>query len=207
MTDTNDYQGCFLCSETNPHAVEGHHLVPQRFNGTDQPENMVDLCGSCHNKIEQLYDDQFYERLGVAVDEIDNERVDYSGGRTVDAEQSLDRMVPPTSPHMRIEKLRFFRNIDSPSRKYNPAKSHWVSNPEEFYKGGPTNDTRTGKRIEQFPDNYRMHCSYCHTVFTEHEHSDLARHLRVRHGIENPYEPRDSTFTNPPEDGLLEDMY
>lgn len=34
----------------------------------------------------------------------------------------------------------------------------------------------------------RIHCSYCHTVFTGHEHADAARHLRMHHGISEVYE-------------------
>jgi hypothetical protein len=34
----------------------------------------------------------------------------------------------------------------------------------------------------------RLHCSYCRTVFSSNEEAGMASHLRVRHGVEDPYE-------------------
>jgi len=60
QTDTDK---CYFCPKrTN---IEVHHIVPQRFNGTDKQENLVALCDRCHKKLEQLYDKRFYQRLGI----------------------------------------------------------------------------------------------------------------------------------------------
>jgi len=193
---SKNYEGCYFCDVTNPHAVEGHHLVPQRFNGTDQPENMVDLCGSCHNKIEELYDDAFYERLGVAVDEIENENIHVDSGEQVDASDSLDRKIPPTSEHILVEKTE--------EREHHPKADdgmHSTVQTADALHGREERGQRLPGAKVIWPKGYRLHCGYCHTVYSEDEHSDMARHLRVRHGIENPYEEVDTTFGEKP-DGI-----
>jgi hypothetical protein len=59
-----DTEQCYFCPKRN--GIEVHHIVPQRFNGTDTRENLVALCDRCHKKLEQLYDKRFYEKLGIA---------------------------------------------------------------------------------------------------------------------------------------------
>lgn len=56
---------CFFCGEDTEEVLETHHVVPQRFGGTDRPENLVDVCPSCHGKLESLYDRRFYDALAV----------------------------------------------------------------------------------------------------------------------------------------------
>jgi hypothetical protein len=65
MTDKNT---CFICGENRPNSIEQHHIVPRRFGGSDQDENLVGLCASCHAAIEKLYDKRFYDKLGVESD-------------------------------------------------------------------------------------------------------------------------------------------
>lgn len=55
---------CYLC-ERGSDVIETHHIVPKRFDGSDGEENLVDLCPTCHRKIESLYDKRFYDALGV----------------------------------------------------------------------------------------------------------------------------------------------
>jgi hypothetical protein len=62
--DKADTSRCYFCPKRND--IEVHHIVPQRFNGSDSRENLVALCDRCHRKIEALYDKRFYERLGIA---------------------------------------------------------------------------------------------------------------------------------------------
>jgi hypothetical protein len=62
MTDQNN---CFICGDQRQNSLEQHHIVPKRFNGSDDDENLVTLCASCHAAIEKLYDRRFYEELGV----------------------------------------------------------------------------------------------------------------------------------------------
>lgn len=58
--------GCYFCARTTD--IEVHHIVPQRFNGSDKRENLVGVCERCHKKLEGLYGKRFYEKLGIADD-------------------------------------------------------------------------------------------------------------------------------------------
>jgi hypothetical protein len=62
--DKVDTDRCYFCPRKT--GIEVHHIVPDRFNGTDRRENLVALCERCHKKIEALYDKRFYRALGVA---------------------------------------------------------------------------------------------------------------------------------------------
>jgi len=57
---------CYICGEGNRDILETHHIVPRRFDGSDDAENLVDLCPSCHRAIERLYGKRFYDELGVS---------------------------------------------------------------------------------------------------------------------------------------------
>jgi len=54
---------CYFCPRRD--SLESHHIVPQRFNGSDSAENLVVVCERCHRKLERLYDARFYEGFGV----------------------------------------------------------------------------------------------------------------------------------------------
>ena len=54
---------CYFCGSGPP--LHEHHVIPQRFDGPDTKDNIVELCGSCHKKIERLYDKSFYEWFGI----------------------------------------------------------------------------------------------------------------------------------------------
>lgn len=54
-------QRCYFCGSEGP--IETHHIVPKRFDGTDNEENLVDLCANCHRRLEKLYDKRFYKKL------------------------------------------------------------------------------------------------------------------------------------------------
>lgn len=291
MNDAVDRSVCFFCGEGHAEALEEHHIVPRRLNGSDEPENRVWLCGSCHNKIEQLYDDEFYRRLDVAVDELHREPQDRTTtGVEVDPRDSVGRSIPPHSPHTAYERwtrkltvteieentfsgefAEFISNTkediqrqykqerqsaESPqetANQWDQTLPEWVDseghipvkfpyehsemarfpalvihNPEmdcvnremayetarkdsedeleEFTYVFPDNyfgelrDAKINENMEvmddeqSYPDYYRLHCGYCHTAFSMHEHADMARHLRMRHGIESPYETADTTF-------------
>lgn len=56
---------CYICGGGNSDILETHHIVPQRFDGDDSQDNLVDLCASCHRALEKLYDRRFYKELGV----------------------------------------------------------------------------------------------------------------------------------------------
>jgi len=54
---------CYICGEDNPNVLQTHHLIPRRYGGSDQSENLVRLCANCHQAIESLYDDEFFDWL------------------------------------------------------------------------------------------------------------------------------------------------
>lgn len=290
MNENVDRSECYFCSEGHSEALEEHHIVPQRFNGSDEPENTVWLCGSCHDKIERLYDDEFYRRLGVAVDEVKQEPTDRTTtGHKVKPRNSNSREIPAYSPHIEFEDwdvdvtITGIREGDVPESispvveaekeailsqyeteraeawdardvadEWDEELPEWVNqdghapvsfafehgnmaeypvpivqNPEKDYfdrerakaadddsdydwvfnyktrkknaETGEAFSTPLEKLREDYPDYYRLHCGYCHTVFSMHEHADMARHLRMRHGIENPYEEQDTAFEEPSE--------
>lgn len=60
---------CYICGNKNRDVLERHHIVPRRFGGSDDKENLVQLCSNCHTSVERLYDKRFYDELGVAVPE------------------------------------------------------------------------------------------------------------------------------------------
>lgn len=68
---------CFICGDQKPNSIETHHIVPRRYGGSDRDENLVDLCASCHSAIEKLYDERFYETLGVTKPS-DNDTITYT---------------------------------------------------------------------------------------------------------------------------------
>lgn len=61
-----DRGSCYICDGANADVLERHHIVPRRFGGSDSADNLVDLCPSCHEVLERLYDKRFYDELGVS---------------------------------------------------------------------------------------------------------------------------------------------
>lgn len=59
MTQTT----CYFCDSTEQ--IERHHILPQRFDGSDKETNIVDLCHDCHWKLERLYNKEFWAAIGV----------------------------------------------------------------------------------------------------------------------------------------------
>lgn len=66
---------CYICGNKNRDVLEQHHIVPRRFGGGDEDENLVQLCSNCHTSVERLYDKRFYDELGVSKPE-DGEQAD-----------------------------------------------------------------------------------------------------------------------------------
>jgi len=54
---------CHFCDEKD--ALDRHHVVPRRFGGSDSEDNLVTVCPTCHRKLENLYDKEFYSAIGV----------------------------------------------------------------------------------------------------------------------------------------------
>jgi len=79
---------CFFCGSEGP--IETHHVVPRRFDGSDSSENLVDLCPTCHRRLESLYNARFYESLGVdySPEESDSYTAEQVGNVIVTSETS-----------------------------------------------------------------------------------------------------------------------
>ena len=46
---------CHICTELVPVITsEDHHIVPRAFGGTDDPDNRVWLCASCHTRLHRI---------------------------------------------------------------------------------------------------------------------------------------------------------
>jgi len=61
---------CYFCGGGEG-VLETHHIVPRRFGGSDEAENLVDLCPTCHQKLERLYDRRFYEEVEAGLGDDD----------------------------------------------------------------------------------------------------------------------------------------
>jgi len=62
-------QRCYFCGSEGP--IETHHIVPSRHGGSDDETNLVDLCPTCHQRLEALYDQRYFGELGVVNDDAD----------------------------------------------------------------------------------------------------------------------------------------
>jgi DNA replicative helicase MCM subunit Mcm2 (Cdc46/Mcm family) len=60
-----DRETCYFCHEPDTHLLETHHIVPERYGGSDDADNLVRLCPNCHERLEQVYDQRFYAELGA----------------------------------------------------------------------------------------------------------------------------------------------
>ena len=54
---------CYFCESCED--VQTHHIVPDRFNGSESESNKVDLCHDCHWKLERLYNVEFWNAIGI----------------------------------------------------------------------------------------------------------------------------------------------
>lgn len=66
---------CYFCGDHGT-VLQEHHIVPKRHGGSDEPENLVKVCPTCHQKLEFLYNKEFYKRLGIK--ELDKSGIDES---------------------------------------------------------------------------------------------------------------------------------
>ena len=84
---------CYICGHGNTDVIQRHHIIPRRYSGSDKPGNLVPLCPTCHDAIERIYDDSFFEKLGVekidtGTEIEDEERQEECQWRTCSAEVS-----------------------------------------------------------------------------------------------------------------------
>lgn len=73
MSDRTGREDCYICGHGNADILEQHHIVPQRHGGSDSAENLVELCPSCHETLERLYNKRFYD---VLEGKLNGERLD-----------------------------------------------------------------------------------------------------------------------------------
>lgn len=60
---------CYICGHGNTDVIQRHHIIPQRYGGGDEAENLVSLCPTCHDAIERIYDNSFFKAMGVGKEE------------------------------------------------------------------------------------------------------------------------------------------
>jgi len=101
-------QRCYFCGSDGP--IQTHHVVPRRYDGSDDEENLVDLCCNCHQRLEKLYDKRFYEEISVA--RTANPQVDY------DVDAVKEWVAEECNPVEKRQELVYCvaegRNIDNP---------------------------------------------------------------------------------------------
>lgn len=56
---------CRICGAEERSRLQDHRVVPRRYGGRDRPENLVTLCRRCRDAVESIYDERFYQRLGL----------------------------------------------------------------------------------------------------------------------------------------------
>jgi hypothetical protein len=79
---------CEFCGDEAAHE---HHIVPQRFGGPDTDENLLPVCASCHQTLENAYDERFFSWFGIS-DESEY-RWRYKSCSFPDCDQGADRLV------------------------------------------------------------------------------------------------------------------
>lgn len=45
--------------------MEEHHIIPDRYGGSDADGNIVVLCASCHRALERIYTDEVWAATGL----------------------------------------------------------------------------------------------------------------------------------------------
>lgn len=117
---------CYFCGAFG--GIEEHHIIPQRFDGPDEPGNIVGLCERCHKKLERLYDKSFYEFFGI--DDEQGKRQTHLPCEHVDCNERPSRILSQgygkvryCEEHVnerveqRFEKASNLKSADGPDRK------------------------------------------------------------------------------------------
>ena len=65
---------CQICGEQRPRSMETHHIIPRRYGGSDDTENLVTLCSSCHRAVESIYSDDRWKAAGLSKEDTDTEQ-------------------------------------------------------------------------------------------------------------------------------------
>jgi 5-methylcytosine-specific restriction endonuclease McrA len=183
---------CGVCGLANPETLETHHVVPRRYGGTDAPENLVDLCGSCHNAVERIYGERFYERLKNVLGDEPPASIDELGHEP-DVTTSPDRELPEHPQHANYTDSRIQLVIEEGWATEKEIARYllgeeWplIEEHGEDY-GEEALETLRGEHWKRTTISC-VHCGYCSRVFLPWEHHKCVKHLRLSHRISKPYE-------------------
>jgi len=69
-----DERNCQICGEGRPRSMETHHIIPRRYGGSDDVENLVTLCANCHRAVESIYSNDRWESVGASKDGTDTKK-------------------------------------------------------------------------------------------------------------------------------------
>lgn len=105
-------ESCDICGQTNSSTLETHHVVPKRYGGSDHPENLVSLCGSCHNAVERIYDESFYQRFGQTPLPLGEKQERGQLGIELHSVESPDRKFPHDALHVSRSDLSAYRLLN-----------------------------------------------------------------------------------------------
>lgn len=189
--NTEPADNCRICGHTQSSDLETHHVVPQRYGGSDAPENLVTLCGSCHNALENIYDDRFYARLGIAAGRPAPSATEDELGHQMPEVSSPDRQFPEHPLHVSQNTLHVetilaneWASAEQLAKYAVPYSEHPEFDLEEAADDIAATDEEGEMRLREVPV---LHCGYCDRFFFEWEQNKCRTHLRVAHRISHPF--------------------
>lgn len=147
-------QRCYFCSSEGP--IETHHIVPRRYNGSDKDVNLVDLCPTCHERLEALYDDRFYEALGVEKPEVEGQENDILQAGWDDKDTSRVQRKCSQAVKNVIEELNTSEREGVPKKElYDKAIEKYDILNEEFIEDTMLKLRRKGEVYEPKQNRFR----------------------------------------------------
>ena len=64
---------CQVCGKKPAYQV--HHIIPRRKGGSDDPDNLITLCGLCHMLISPTPDFAVMKAFKIPIDEVKRRRI------------------------------------------------------------------------------------------------------------------------------------
>lgn len=169
---------CAICGQTNVETLETHHVVPRRYGGSGSPENLVKLCGSCHNAVEKIYDDEFYHRLGQQEVNLTAGTEDEEVGVQLERRDTPDRDIPDHTKHVSRGRKSVYRLLektdiqeeDLPSHK-TPAEVSIETLKEELREDDEESDSVTAETISLLEEHDEYFVSKEHAEYLKEDDS------------------------------------
>jgi len=147
-------QRCYFCASEGP--IETHHIVPRRYNGSDEDVNLVDLCPTCHERLEALYDDRFYESLGVEKPETEEQEGGPLIAEKFDKDTSRVQRKCSQAVKNVIEELNTSEREGAPEKEiYDKAIEEYDILNEEFIEDTVLKLRRKGEVYEPKQNRFR----------------------------------------------------